>query len=320
MNGLLAALAALALSVVSDVEVAPVPQRSPAVQRLRSFDLETAPRLRSLLPAVVPADADHPSVLVDPPGRALMAYHPPEFCDADAGSGWQTETVLLFGADGRWRRLSLDDLGLPAAAWPGWDTYGAGALSPDGRWWAGRSRPGVVLFDLRTGRHRLVDLDTNWVAEVRWRADSRSLVAATHPRRGAALRTHEVFVPGLRGRVGPFERWEHQTAAYDGRLAAVDQPRRPDGEFGRRADLVVTRAGTVAPEAVLRFDQAERPLQRMWWWDAETLLLATDREVLAWRPAESVVLRVSDLPEAAPRCYATVVIAVGASRRRERLP
>ncbi len=31
------------------------------------------------------------------------------------------------------------------------DTYGAGDLSPDGRYWIGPTRDGVVLLDLRTG-------------------------------------------------------------------------------------------------------------------------------------------------------------------------
>jgi hypothetical protein len=342
------------------------------VLRLRAADLGSLPRLRSRLPRVIPDGTDLPSVLTDPPGTALVAYHPPEYghlyraadrlCDADDGSGWATETLLFLGADGRWRRLRLDELDLPDAAWPGGDTYGAGALSPDGRWWAGKSQAGVILIDLSTGGHRLVDLDTDWVAQIRWSADSRSFYAATHPETRGTLRTWHVTVPGLRRRVRPFELWKtgftssgdrlrlrgtdlgeaelvewrrgdkvvrgrvslplfrpeetempHLSATGD-RLAVATQQRRLDGEYGRRVDLVVVGAETLEPEAVLRFDQLKRALHDVWWWDPDTLLVATNREVLAWRPAHGTLLRVSDVPAAIPGCYWTVDVAVGAAR------
>ena len=102
--------------------------------------LPRLPRLRSRLPRAVPDRVDDlPSLLTDPPGRAVLTFHPPEGFDDPAG--WASETLLFYGSDRRWRSLRMGELGLPAQAWPGADTYGAGSLSPDGRWWAGRSTP-----------------------------------------------------------------------------------------------------------------------------------------------------------------------------------
>ncbi|QCW49798.2 hypothetical protein FE634_04120 [Nocardioides dongxiaopingii] len=166
-------------------------------------DLSDLPRLRTRLPRAVPSDpAALPSLLSDPPGRALFAHHPPE--GRGDTPGWSGETVLLLGADRRWRRLDLGDLGLAEAAHPGPDTYGAGNLSPDGRWWAGRSRAGVVLLDLRTGEHRVVDTGTDWVSEVRWLADSSGYDVVD----GVRGRSQRVTVPSLEVTELPYRLWQ----------------------------------------------------------------------------------------------------------------
>lgn len=143
-------------------------------------ELGSLPRLRSALPRDVPTDVGSvPRLLDDLPGAATMAYHPPEWLPGEP-SGWASETMLFHGVDGRWRRLRMDELGLPETTWPGDDTYGAGSLSPDGRRWAAQTLAGVIVLDLRTGRMRTIDLGsgsrvgTIWVE---WRPDGRSLVA-----------------------------------------------------------------------------------------------------------------------------------------------
>jgi hypothetical protein len=94
-----------------------------------------------------------PSLLEDPPGQALVASYVPR---ADA-PGFSMEAIDFYGLDGRWVRLSLGDLDLPRAGWYGGDTYGAGALSPDGRWWAGPMQGGFYVVDMRDGSVRVGD-------------------------------------------------------------------------------------------------------------------------------------------------------------------
>lgn len=177
-------------------------------------------------PTLPDADDVVASVLDDPPGRARMAYHPPEWW-GDA-TGWASETVLLLGTDGRWRRLALDDLGLPESTWPGADTYGSGELSPDGRWWAGKSRAGVILLDLRTGEHRLVELETDWVAQVKWLPDSTAFAVAYGLGNRSGLEAARVSVPDLRIRSLPYEVWE---VGFEADGTPLTLRRTPEGEY-----------------------------------------------------------------------------------------
>lgn len=174
------------------------------VQTLPS-DLASLPRLRTALPRRVPADASSlPALMSDPPGRATMVYHPAEMWP-EPGEGWVSETLLFHGVDGRWRRLRMDELGLSDASWPGPDTYGAGSLSPDGRRWAGQSRDGVILLDLRTGDVETVDMGSRWTASVEWRDDSRSLVVGHG---GNGQRAEVVQLPSRRRTALPYEYWQ----------------------------------------------------------------------------------------------------------------
>lgn len=146
-----------------------------AVQEM-SRGAGSLPRLETRLPRRVPASADGLTRLVDdPPGRATVVYHPAEQWPEPV-EGWASETLLFHGVDDRWRVLTMDELGLDDATWGSHDTYGAGALSPDGRWWAGQQRTGVIVLDLRTGRVREIPMGTRWTAQVAWHADGRSLV------------------------------------------------------------------------------------------------------------------------------------------------
>lgn len=324
------------------------------MQRLLDGDLSHLPRLRSPLPRSVPARPDVvPSLLADPPGRALMTYHPPEgFGDAP---GWAGETVLFYGADRTWRRLRLDALGLPESAWPGQDTFGPGALSPDGRWWAARSTSGAVLLNLRTGRHRLVDTGTRWVSEVRWRADSSGYVVTN----GHPGRTQLVTVPGLevtelpyrlsrvgidpdgavlslrRQRVGVAALVEHvgDGVVVRGRLTIPGLGRGRARSWGvsatrgrfvighqrrpssfRRVDLTVVDAETVRVTDVLRFDNRDYLVRAWSWLDTDTVLLEVTDGLLAWRPDDATLVRVVNVPPADPNHYWTVDVAADLGR------
>jgi len=119
-------------------------------------------------------DATLPDLSSDPPGRAVLAYHPREWFEGT--SGWASERVFLLGVDGRWRSLELKELGLPESAWPGPDTYGAGDLSPDGRVWAGPTNDGVIVIDLDTGQSRQVAIPgSKHPSYAAWRADGSRL-------------------------------------------------------------------------------------------------------------------------------------------------
>lgn len=85
-----------------------------------------------------PGDSALPDALVEPPGRALLGYHPHEDLQAET-FGWDTERIFFFGQDGQWRSLEMADLGIPAPDHPGFDTYGPGDLSADGTRWASRT-------------------------------------------------------------------------------------------------------------------------------------------------------------------------------------
>jgi hypothetical protein len=301
---------------------------------LQSQAVRAVPGIPRSLPSV---DAPLPSVLDDPPGRARLAYHPPEWW-GDA-VGWASETILLLGADGRWRRLALADLDRPESEWPGADTYGAGELSPDGRWWAGKSRAGVLLLDLRTGQHRLVALDTDWVAQVRWLPDSSGFLAAYGLGNRPGLKAAQVTLPGLRVRPVPYDVWE---VGFQPDGTPLTLPRARDGSYdvvawpktrevvrgtvrfplaGRRnrtlapvpttgryavltqhrstrpVDLVVLDSETHEIEHVLRFDQRRVKLWYVWWLDSDRLILQTRRDLVVWDLRSGSVRRVAAGPE-----------------------
>lgn len=185
--------------------VTPRPVEAPVTVQTLPADPASWPRLRTRLPRRVPTDGTSlPALLDDPPGRATMVFHPAERWPEPV-EGWASETLLFHGRDGQWRRLRMDELGLPDASWTTHDTYGSGSLSPDGRWWAGKSRAGVILLDLGTGDVDVVDLGTSWVASVEWRADSRSIVVGHGTR---PMRTEIVELPSRRRTVLPYDYWQ----------------------------------------------------------------------------------------------------------------
>ncbi|MGC4112520.1 MAG: hypothetical protein QM747_19275 [Nocardioides sp.] len=105
-----------------------------------------------------------PSLLTHLPGRAVLVVNPRITVLGAPVASWSDLRLEFYGADHRWTRLSLGDLGLPDSQ-TALDTYGAGLLSDDGRWWAGGTRDGIVALDLETGRvhtYSGVDLGT-WI-------------------------------------------------------------------------------------------------------------------------------------------------------------
>jgi hypothetical protein len=210
------------------------------VQRLLDVDPATLPVLRTQLPRRVPdADADLPSVLDDPPGRAVLTYHPPETWFAGP-TGWATEDILFYGHDGKWRRLRMEDLGLPDSA-SFMDTYGAGTLSPDGKWWIAPSRLGVILLDLSTAESRVLELDgTMSQAELEWIPGEPAFIAMTYV--GRRDFGFKVSVPDGKTTRTPF--LPHQVG-YEPDGTAISMQKLPEGEA-----RVVEWVG---PRAVERF-------------------------------------------------------------------
>lgn len=314
--------------------VAPVAIAELAAYGVGIEHLGAGDRTGASTPDLPAADALLPSVLDDPPGLARIAYHPPEWwADAD---GWASETVLFQGTDDRWRRLSLADLGLPEDAWPGRDTYGSGELSPDGRWWAGRSRIGVILLDLRSGEHRVVDLDTDWVAQVTWLPDSSGFVVAYGLGNRPGLRADRVSVPDLRRRPVPYEVWEvgfepdgtpltlrrTRTGEYDvvaspgsdgqvratvslplpGRLSRALAAHPTAGRYA-----VVTQGRGARRTDLVVLDAASNEVENvlrldrvqlwdLWWRDPRTLLLQTRDGLYVWDLRAGSVRQVADGP------------------------
>ena len=144
----------------------------------------------SNVPRTVPEPQDSlPSLLDDLPGRALIASYVPRYA-----LGFDDEAIEFYGLDGRWRRLALGDLDLPYDGWFGGDTYGAGALSPDGRWWAGPMLGGMFLVDLSDGSttvRRVPGASRHAMAWFAWSPDSDEL------RLTLARRSTRVTVPGV---------------------------------------------------------------------------------------------------------------------------
>ena len=204
-------------------------------------DLSALPWADVGLPERMPTGLESmPSLLDDPPGRALMSYRPVE--SLDDPRGWAAETIYVLGADGGWRRLAMADLGLAEAGWPGPDMYGAGQVSPDGRWWASHVGPNVLLLDLRTGEHRLAHLgDDRSVRFVRWLPGSRALQAFSNRASGhvGVSSTHLVDVTG-KVRESPYGRFAvaYQPDGTAVRFTATHRLRWAEGSTKPMKDLV----------------------------------------------------------------------------------
>lgn len=213
-----------------------------------------------------------------------MVYHPPEAWGDPAG--WATESLLFYGVDGRWRSLGLDDLGLPVDTGMGYDTYGAGALSPNGRWWAGRMHNGAILIDLANGRHRTINVGGGRPSEIRWDADSAGFLISNGHEGG----TRHVGVPTLVVDAAPYWLWQVGLEP-SGRVLSLRRD-----QVGI-ADLVEHRGGRVVELGSLRFPELGRGLAKMWGVSATTGRFAVGHQPirLNYRRVEILIVDTDEL-------------------------
>lgn len=304
------------------------------------------PRQESSLPAAFPADNSVlPNLLRNPPGRARLAYHPRESLNADAT--WESERVFFLGVDDVWRSLEMSDLGLPASTHPGSDTYGAGELSPDGSTWAARTRAGIVLLDLSTGRSRIARLPGNHTSYLAWRSDGQSLDAMRLHGAGAAQRTWTVDPRTLDTERAPYlmpidgfandgsvvtfaqrgadtHRIVHRGGSKESDVVAVPYRLARRGGvvgprhtlFGLNRDIVAVRSDSLAPVARLRLDPSDATGWPRGWWNRDTLwCYEAQRGLITWNVSNGrvrVLTRVR--PAAEPDTYWSASVAVDLMR------
>ena len=297
----------------AEVALPSTPSPSWSIADVRVDRMPTrVPRRRSGLPPTFPPDdAVLADLLAVPPGRALMAYHPRE--TFDDGEGWDTERLFFLGVDGGWRSLEMPGLGLPDSTHPGADTYGAGALSPDGSTWAAPTRAGIVLVDLATGHSRPVDVPGDHTRYLAWhpagrRVDVMRLHGAStqrtwsvRPRSLHVIRSPYLLpVDGFAddGSVVTFARHGAQTlwTAHRGRtpvrdiLAMPYRHARRGGSvgsehilFGLNRELLAVDAHSGAPVARLRLSRTEAAGWPRGWWGSDTVwFYEARRGLITW--------------------------------------
>lgn len=252
------------------------------------------------VPRTVPeVNTPLPSLLDDLPGRAVVASYVPR-----ATTDINGEAVEFYGVDGRWRRLVLGDLGLPPNEWNGVDTYGAGALSPNGRWWAGSMIDGMFVVDLREGSTMTIPRvhGRGGMASFEWSPDSDELVLVL---KGRSTR---VSVPSMRQRRFPRPGVYPRVLANGGWLECPRERRIVPqcSIYGPRGDLVEERSTPAdlrtpwaAPQDVVAesfFYSVPRGMYGNWRHDWEVLRTAADFQANARLilPARSGINRVTD--------------------------
>jgi hypothetical protein len=272
------------------------------------------------LPSRIPGDGDGlPSVLEHPPGRAVMAVRT-NITQPNIGvDDWSAIRILLYGADGEWRRLDLGELGLEDAAIYQ-DTYGAGRLSPDGRWWMGPMHDGVVLVDLSTGEARQQPVRVGGVATAAWIPGTNSIAVngvridlATGkvdrtPYRFAGAVGFEpdgtpLFVDaGPDGKAILYE-WREGEKVVRVLLPQIQPPPRRGLTLGVSATeslVAVPQHGTVVVDSSTgaTVGKMRHPrgtlIDTAHWIDAQTMLVARSPQFLAWRPATGKMYRIAD--------------------------
>lgn len=149
--------------------------------------------LQSSAPRNVPyPPAAASSLLADPPGRVTaVSLESDAFVDRYYEHHAFGDIVRYFyGVDGRWRALNLAELGIDPSDFGGSET-GVGTLSPDGRFWAFRTRTRVAIVDLNTGSLTLSEAGEEWSNRPEWGAGGILMAQrvgepwiAVHPRTG----------------------------------------------------------------------------------------------------------------------------------------
>ena len=185
------------------------------------------------MPRTIPRrNAVLPSLLDDLPGRALLVINPAiTTFDAPVRS-WSELELLFFGVDGRWRRLGMEALGLsPSLIYS--DTFGAGKLSTNGRWWAGPTRDGMVVLNLASGMTRIVPTEGS-VGSAVWVPGRNSILT----------NGSEVTVPGG---VVTHVPYSSISVGFEPDGTPLSLERGPDGQ----AVLVEWRGGSQQPRTVV---------------------------------------------------------------------
>lgn len=302
-------------------------------------------RRGSNLPPAFPADNSvFPDLLADPPVRARMVYHPRESFD-DRGD-WETEQLFFLGVDDAWRSLDMRDLGLPETTHPGVDTYGAGALSPDGRTWVAPTEAGVVLLDLDTARFRVVDVPGDHTRYLGWHPNSRWIdVSRLHGR--STERTWSVDVDSLVVRRAPYllpidgvahdgsvvtfsERGEETfRTVYRGRSQASDVVEVPYRHarrggavgqtrvlFGLNRDLLAVDSRSWAPVARLRLGGGDTAGWPRGWWGSDIIWFYTaSRGLVTWNVVSGQMRLLTQVqPAARADTYWSASVAVDIMR------
>lgn len=311
-------------SNTSPMSDSPVPAKARVVEtsmdRAKVVELPWRRSWTTPLPRTIPGPGTPlPSLLEHLPGRAVLVVNPHISSLGAPVNSWSDIRLEFFGVDGHWARLSLGDLGLSDDL-TFTDTYGAGELSSDGRWWAGSTRTGVVVLNLASGTVRMI----------------RNIGLGTWiPGRHALLSDHEtVTVPQGRVRRVPYTsaqvgyqpdgtplswsrgeggeavlvEWHGHGSHPRALVKGVEPPPRRgllwsvQATRGRVATSALQSPGaSIAvfdsysgePQAILNHkDGSELSYQA--WIDPETLLIARTPYFLAWRPANGKLFRVTD--------------------------
>lgn len=297
-------------------------------------DLPVLPTSKSGMPEKIPPmDAELPSLLDDLPGRAVLVVNPKITTLNIWVESWSDLDLLFYGIDGRWRRLSLDDLQLPESLIYS-DTYGSGQLSSDGRWWSGPSSAGTVTLNLATGQVDTVPGHGIWVRGQHALLTSRGRVITVPEGRVVARVPYPLGVgyePDgtplslMRDKYGQavLVEWRgtsrHTRAVVPGatppRFAKPPGTRRrfffpaelagvaaTTGQFATYDSRGRNRVAVVAADSAtgdtigeVTFDRRDlRTTYTDTWLDDQTLLIATVPYFLAWRPSTGELFRVTD--------------------------
>lgn len=336
-SALVAALGSSCTGTPSAPSGAPADISPVTVASLAGVDTASLPALPASMtgmPRAIPRnDPALPSLLDDLPGRAAVVVNPEITTVNTPVASWADLDLLFYGVDGRWRRLSLEDLGLSASL-TFTDTYGSGELSSDGRWWAGPTREGTIALNLATGESHLMpgSLQT-WVPGTHTMLTTGSemtvpggivtrvpyyAVSVGHEPDGTPLS----LVRGADGRAVLVE-WRGTTRHVRTVVPGITQPRRQltaeptsriipssqlslvsatrgrfaTSELRGRSGMSIVVADSATGGLIGELGWKRRDFELYYddtWLDDQTLLIATAPYFVGWRPATGELYRVTD--------------------------
>lgn len=289
----------------------------------------TLPRLDSVLPArLLPSDGAV-DLLSNSPGVAVASIVAEDALPHAVG--WSDHVTYFLGQDGDWRRLKHTDLGLPASEWAGWDGYGLGHLSSDGRNWIIGTKSGFAIVSLRDGKVRQYRWQGNgMLPAVYWESRQQLLVGKfglgywTVDSRD--LSDRKISRPGWKTMLldDAGQRLYFNVARNSATRVTLVPPTGGGGQLLGDLPFEVAR-GVRCGDRFLAFDDAavsgaerstvwlvssedlQNQAQLLWprrypddsifgCSHSGTALLQYGRQIVAWKPEEEVVRRVSSVP------------------------